>query len=333
MSRKMQKIYQFINYKITDLLISLFLLVPTLAQNLPQMESDFKKLDQLYQREQIRLDSLTAQLKNKAKKINQEKNKKEIDKDNITDLMAKTITLTNKIRTRQDLVTNIEKKIEETKKILDAKYESIIDSLNNLKLAQQSPEVDALILEFTQKRLLVSPRIYSLSLDPQKILQIDISASEDSIEKAIYEEYLINALSEVDSQLIQLKNSKEEIQQIVYLQQKANDFIDDIDTDFPASSFAQKENKAIKNVVTFGGDPEISFDQSSRISTKAHSYGYLLSQLKRFPNSDIQSTWQTPLDSIPANLTFQQYDQLLMEVEKRLEEYRFVLRYKLDNFK
>lgn len=335
MSRKIQKCNQLINSKLTGFLISMFLLMPTLAQNLSQMESEYKKSDRLYQREQTKLDSLNKLLIRQAAEIDQEKNRSEADINRITDMMAYTITISNQVRTQQELLTSLEENLEELKQLMDLKYATLIDSLRNIEKLEESSDgkenIETLIFEYIQKRLIVAPKIYTLSFDPEKIVKIDLTSSEDTLEYAIYQEYLQNALSEVDGQIVQLNNIQNEIQQIIYLQQKANDFMEDINSDIQFGAIARSQEKVASDEAALAGDQFLSDYRSTKVSTQVQSYGYLLRQLKSYPDSKVQSTWQTPLDSIPTNLTFQQYQDLLKEIERRLQEYRFILTHKLDN--
>lgn len=324
--------WRYLSYLMTAV-IFLFTIDKGFAQNIDVLEKEFHRLNQSIQNEKLKLDSLNNSLTKKAVLINQEKSKKDADKEKITSIMANTITLSNQVKAQQKKLSDIENELNQIKRILDQKYALKIDSLQNVYNSEENIELKSnlenIILKYIRKRLTVAPKIYTLSFDPQKILDIEM-AGADSVELAIYNEYLSNALSEVDSQRVQINNVYDEIQQIIYLQKKADQFMDDVDSEFQFRSLAQTNAQKSNNEITYGSNDFLSEDRTKNISIQAHTYGSLLKQLEDFPTSKVQSTWTTPLDSIPGKISYQQYSNLLKEIEKRLDEYRLLLIHKLE---
>ena len=178
----------------------------------------------------------------------------------------------------------------------------------------------------------MAPKIYSLSFDAQKLIQYKSSSKGDTLEQKIYEEYLNNALTEIDTQVEQLALLKDEIQQIIFLQTEAFEFIEDIDSDIQFNPILSSSDKSARNENVFlGGDPYAMDDVPSNLYLQANSYLHIFNQLKTSTTIDAQSPWQTPTDTIPANLSFQQYLDLLEEVDKMLQDYRSVLEHKLES--
>jgi hypothetical protein len=177
----------------------------------------------------------------------------------------------------------------------------------------------------------VAPKIYSLSFDPKRLIQHKPSSKNDSLEQKIFKEYLRNALQEVETQSMQLALLKNEIEEIVYLQNEADAFIEDIDSDIRFNPRLSSSNNTEKNAhVYLGGDPQIVDERSANIYFQANSYLHIFNQLKLSSDINVQSPLQTPTDSIPSNLTFQQYLDLLTEVDKMLQDYRIILEHKLE---
>jgi len=305
------------------------------SQSLTDLELKYQNINHVMEKEQAKFDSLNLVHNNMVSVIDKEKQKEKPDKIKITNLLASTIVTSNQVKEQQIKLDKIEIELESVKKNLDTKYAAIIDSLKNLeKLKDSSVDKELLKsqkLEYIERRLKVAPRIYSLSFNPHKLIQYKSSSKSDTLEQKIYEEYLSNALSEVDTQMVQLALLKNEIEEIVLLQNEAFEFIEDIDSDIPFNPAIQSSEKSARDENVFlGGEPNILDNRTSDIYFQANSYLHILNQLKTSTDIDVQSPWQTPTDTIPANLTFQQYLNLLVEVDKMLQDYRIILEHKLE---
>jgi hypothetical protein len=310
--------------------------LPLSGQDIVKLELDFQNLNQLFKTEQAKYDSLNIIHKKMISVIDKEKQIDEVNKEKITNLLASTVVISNQIKEQQIKLNNIENKLEHIKKNLDRIYAKKIDSLktleNSINYSVEKELLKSQIRNFIEKRLIVAPKIYSLSFDPQRLIQINPSLIDDTLALKIYKEYLSTSLSEIDTQTAQLQLLKDEIQDIVYLQNEAADFVEEIDSDILFNPIVQSSEKSTRNENTYlGGEPNILDYGTRRINFQANSYLHIFNQLRTFTDIDVQSPLQTPMDTIPSNLTFQQYLELLIEVEKMLQDYRIILRHKLES--
>jgi len=306
------------------------------SQSITQLELKFQNLNQLLDKEQAIYDSLNTFHNNMISVIDKEKQKDESEKENIINLLASTVVISNQVKEQQIKIDKIEDELEAIKKTLSKKYATVIDSLKTLENSSEySGDKEFLkfqILNSIEKRLLVAPKIYSLSFDPKKLIQYKTSAKMDTLEQKIYREYLSNALVEVDIQSQQLALLKDEIEEVVHLQNETYDFIEDIDSEMLFNPALQTSKTSTRNDnVYLGGNPNRIDDEISNIFSQANSYLHIFNLLKTSTNIDAQSSWLTPTDTIPANLTFKQYLDLLEDIDKMLQDYRTVLEHKLES--
>jgi hypothetical protein len=339
-SNKIQKI----NISRTPFIKSGFLVVVLIClfsvslygQSLSQIELNYQNLTQEIQMEQTQLDSLNTVYNNMVLVIDKEKQRGKPDKTKITNLLASTVVISNKVKEQQIKLEKIENDLESLKKSLDKKYATKIDSIKKLQNSDNytgdKEFLKSQILKYIEKRLNVAPIIYSLSFDPRRLIQHTPSSKNDSLEQKFFKEYLSNALYEVETQSTQLALLKNEIEEIVYLQNEAKSFMEDIDSEILFNPSLQSSEKSARSAnVYFGGDPNAMDEISANVFFQANSYLHIFNQLKTSTTVDIQSAWQTPTDTIPANLTFQQYLDLLTEVDKMLQDYKLLLEHKLES--
>jgi len=308
------------------------------SQDFDTVMIEHKNLKLSLQSEKSILDSLKNILEKKAFEIDHEKEKNQPDNDRIIQLMASTVTISNKIEINQRKVEQIENKIQVLERILrrslDKKYSIIIDSLTTAGATTDDPEkkqeIKRKILYYTEKKLEVAPKIPLLSLQPDKILAIDLLSVTDPLEKEIYYDYLINALAEVDNQLIAVKSSYSELEEILYIQDKANKFLEEIEFDrIPQTIIHQSQNK---NESTFGDGIRDSYDWSRNqlaLIPQIEAYINIFQQLNLSQLSEVENKWSSPIDSLQNNLSLNDYKNLLLDVEKRLKEYRLILSHKV----
>jgi len=161
--------------------ISILLLITSIstgikAQNLASVEQAYQALKQELVKEQKNVDSLMVILNERATQIDMEKEKDDTDKDNIVNLLAESVTISNKIDLMQKRIVQLKKEILYRQGILLDKYSSTIDSLKlvqeDLTNQEKKNNVERQILIYQERKLSVSPKIKSLSYDPDKILQM-----------------------------------------------------------------------------------------------------------------------------------------------------------------
>ncbi len=323
----------------SEFMIYIFLCLISVSlygQSLSQLELNFQNLKYSLKMEQAKLDSLNTVHNNMISDIYNEKKNEYADEDKISEMLASAVVVSNQIRKEQIELGKIESKFEDLKKNLDIQYTTKIDSINILKNSTTNLSEEELLksekIKYIEKRMIVAAKIYSLSFDPQKLIQYKPSALNDTLEKKIYGEYLGNALEEVEKQSQQLALLKNEIEEVVNLQTESSDFIEDVDSEMMFNPALQSSQLSARNEgVYLGGDPNRLDNQISNIYSQANSYLNILNQLKTSTTINAPSQWQTPTDTIPANLTFQQYLNLLEDVDKMLKDYRTILEHKLES--
>lgn len=313
-----------------------FVTISLYGQSISQMELNYQKISQKFLKEQSTLDSLNTTHLKMISKIEIEKHKELLDENKIKEMLASAVVVSNQIKEQQIILDKIEIEIENLKTILERRYAVKIDSLKHLE-SSSSNIIDleflkAQKLKYIEKRLMIAPKIYLLSFDPKKLLQFKNNSEEDSLLKNIYLEYLNHALEEVNHQSHQLAFLIDEIEEVLSLHNEVYDFIEDVDSEIMFNPALQTSSTLEKNEsVYLGGDPIRTDDEFSNIYSQANSYLHIFNQLKPTTNIDIQSPWKTPTDTIPANLTFQQYLELLENVDKMLQDYKTILEHKLES--
>jgi hypothetical protein len=193
--------------------------------------------------------------------------------------------------------------------------------------------LESQILKLSEKRLLVSPTVKRLSFDPQRILQIQPNQYSDSLESAIYSDYLNKAVKEINTHLNEVKNTRREFDEIITLQEKTSSFLEDVAEDQNEGIFLAAENQAqTANEATFSGSPfggDLSTSKSGIIYSQFQSYLAILQQLNRNNRIQQQYSWHSPVDSSSVTLTMKEYLQLLNDVEKELRSYKKIVQNKL----
>lgn len=306
--------------------------VNTYSQSISNLETKLHELNNQYSRESGALDSLKRVFDIRAKQIDSEKKKTNYDESGIRKLMSGSITISNKIDEQQKKINFISKEIEKTKHLLDNKYSVVIDSLSELersgKYEGNKSELNSRILRLTEKKILMAPKVYSLSFDPEKILSLNPAVAKTAEEKTIYNEYLNNALAEVNSKLKQVKNLNEEVSGIVSLQKKTKKFLEEVEfgsnIDRTAITLRSQGNPrgASPQSGFYDGGDKVSVEENS-LSPQIQTYIFILKQL------DVASTFKTvdkfSTESGKSNISLEEYAELLDEVEKRLTEYQSIL--------
>ena len=300
------------------------------AQSMDKLEKKFEQLNNQYNNESLVVDSLNSVFSKKAAEIDSEKKKSNPDKTLITGLMASSVIISNDIEEHNNKLKKLEVDLDKIKDQLNRIYLSRIDSLEVLKKSGKENEdkLNDEILLFTGKRLLVAPRILSLSFNPDKVLRIDLNKTTNPGEKVLYKEYLNNALVEVGSLLDKVNRQSSEAEQIASLQEKTEKFLEE----------AELENKVLfqkQSSVTSSSDvsspaSEVGFGAKDRdFSNQVQTYRLILRQLdiEQISKTDINSG--ISFNEINKNLSLKDYLKLLKEVKKRLQEFKLVLANKI----
>lgn len=297
------------------------------SQDLNSLELRYSILNNSLTKQKQTLDSLKTILNERVKLIDNEKNKSNPDNDKIIELMSKSVILTNQINNLQFKVNKEEIEFESSKKQLSRIYSAIIDSIKLLQATaknSQKDELTAQVLFLTEKKLLASPKVATLTFNPEQVIKIDLKATSDPNQRKIYAEYLQSALKEVDNQIQQITERSEELKQITQLQKKAARFIEETDFDGNVRFFNYRTNidrSPLGNILAteYSDSENILFSQFS-------SYSSMLDQLKLYGTSSYKSKWN---DEQKTKLSLNEYLSLLNELKKNLQEYKLVLYNKL----
>lgn len=317
-------------------IVFLFLLMDinyTNAQRIQSLETKLLKLKNYYDTQTASLDSLKNILNKSVKEIDTEKRKTNVDENKIKNLMAASVTISNRIYKRQEIIDKTGNELEIIKKVLDKKYTSLIDSLSQLENSKNfkgnKEELRTQILKFTEKKILVSPSVFSLSFNPEKIIEIDPSKAKSNEEKKVYKEYLSSALNEVDNQLQQISKLNKEVKQIITLQEKTKTFLEqtEFSSDITSRSLTVTENKESKDISPTIGSENIYSEP------QIQSFSLLLKQLNINQEVGREEKDRYSLDSLRTNLTIDEYEELLNEIISKLSEYKLILSHKLDAYK
>jgi len=302
------------------------------AQTNSNFENRLAVLRNSFNKESEVIDSLKHVLNQKVNEIDYMKGKNG-DENIIRKMMAGTVTISNKIDDHQKKITVIEKELEEIKKLLSKRYSEEIDSLANLENSNQfegnKSDLKSRIITLTEKKILAAPKINSLSFNPEKILSINLSTAISPDEKKIYTEYLNSALSEVNNQLIQVKNISNEINQILTLQRKTKKFLEESEFDFDlkTANISSRSNQMVSE-----DNPTVATTTKalSYQTVQVQSFFVLLKQLDLKQLNDFNTQSRFSFDIPNKKISIKEYRELLNEVEKRLSDYSMVLTHKLN---
>ena len=304
------------------------------AQSITNLERQLSVAQKEFFYANTKLDSLKNALNERAEIIDRAKKNSTKNEDEILALMSTSVSITNEYRSQEQKVRVLEEKVDNLKTLLSGKYTHVIDSLKTLQAQGQSNNnVDKLILQYTEKKLLIAPQIASLSVSPERLAKLDASKSNDPVERKIIKEYLTTALNEVDSYLSQIDSENDEIAEITLLQKKTQQFLDE--TDFsnqirPVTVVSQSTT----SLDYLEGDPPANrFDAGSGVVNnqlvvpQLETYSKIMNQLS-FMNSPVGSSSRATIETAKSQLSLNEYVQFLKELESRLKEYKLILQNK-----
>ena len=304
------------------------------GQNIQELEKQYSDLLQQIERQQSSLDSLNALLEQQAKTIDREKQKENADKNRIRQLMAGGLQLSQKIELLQQQLFNLNRNEAALNSQLAQRYFGVLDSLQEVeKSPNYRGDRQALrgqIVTYTEKYLRFSPSFKALSFDPQKIREIDLSETTDSLEREISADYLRRAVSDVNSHLRHIEKNREELENIVKLEEKTQEFLEAVE-DEQFGLFAQSVDAAASPA----GSNDLSSESFQRdppgirSSEQLQAIALFFDQLKIDLTGDVLQNWHSPVDSTEMSISLEDYLQLLKEAEKRLKQYRVVISGKL----
>lgn len=318
-------------------IFTIFLTVSSAAQNLVQLEKQFDETRQRLSKLNQELDSLHVIYDSHTRIIDQEKNRSRPDKDKLAKLMSQGLAFSDKLGKKEQDISDLENRMSILKEKLDEEYSHEIDSLqsvlNSKDFKGDKEELEARILQLSERRLLVSPMVGKLSFDPGKILQIQFDAMTDSMDFAIYSDYLESALRNINGHLSNVRRNRKEFEEIVTLQEKTGEFLREVsEAQNNGIYLVASDQSGVTKQSTLTDPTLIANLQSERsgvVYTQFQSYMDILYQLNWKDQIQQQSRWTSPVDSSTVNLTINDYLQLLKDVEKELNGYKKIIESKL----
>lgn len=311
-------------YKMKILLIFLLGITYSVAQTLNADEQQFVNLDKQYSSKLNTIDSLKNILNQFLDELEQVKKQEPENSDKISAMLADALTQTNVIDKKEKELQAFEMQLNKKRNQLYRIYTFKIDSLRQrVDLALNDSEKETIesdLILLNNKRLYVSPLLPQLSFDPGLIEKISLSKSQNKKEQKIYKDYLDNALSEVDSNIINLKNRSDDIREVVRLNELAEDFMEDIEGSQFSGSFVLREQVVAQEDIFYGSDRFSNNPEADKVMIVK-----IYKRLSPFIHDDIDVQDFSFQDSVYT----EDYLNLLEETEKTLRLYREKIKDKL----
>lgn len=313
------------------LLISVLCESQVFAQDIYDLENDLFSRLIAYQNIQHQIDSLNQSLESITKKLNNLKKNKSQNEEQILSVMSSSVTLTNKIKSLKEDQIKKGEKITYIRTKLYKLYEAKIDSLKRSDSDNKNQIAAQQILDLTDKKLLVQPKLGILSIDPLRLLNVNIEKSK-TLPQKLLKEYFANAITEVDSHLVIINKSIEETDNIILLKEQTEYFVEESSFENetrPMNLFSNTQTTTPDSYgeVTTETDRSNFTDLNTIKNTTllgANTFATILRQLSEY-NSAIRQNLYSRYSDKNANISLEDYLTLLKETKIRLEEYRSVL--------
>jgi hypothetical protein len=314
-----------------SIIIVIFMINLSLTGNIPQLEKQLEMEIFGLSQVQKKLDSLRANLESYSRQIEMEKSQGAINEKKISGWFEKINQISQDINVQEKNSQNLQQKIFRSRTELDKYYAIAVDSLQEISKQtsdqQKLAEINEQIMNITEKRIAVLPAFKALSFDPQKISGISLQQTRDSVELAIYLDYLTNARQEVQTTLRSIETTRQELDELLWLQRRSNHFLEELDENRTLAFFSQTVDGGSTPQNTYTAN-DLSEGSQISIQTQAQSLFNLLSQL---PGETSKFSWAAPLDSGMVFLTLKDYRNALKDAEKYLKNYQKVLDHKINS--
>jgi hypothetical protein len=291
------------------------------VQNAFSQEMELHGAERSYSLERSTLDSLDKNLKNLIGRLNTEKNKNKRDADKISELMAEAHRVSLKLDDQNKRVNKLGAEVKKLRQRAYKKYTVSIDSLTKIYESSQGALKVATgekIKKLVQERAHVSPALPLFTFSPQLISQIKTSAGTDGLAHTIYADYLTNAMAEIDSNILIIKNKASEISIMLRLDEQAEEFMDELDGAQFLSTIESGEQQPEGRLFSdnTAGERYVFADNIIKI----------YEQLEPVMSELIGKPAFAGFDS----LATEDYLILLQDTEKTLKLYRKIIREKMD---
>ena len=292
------------------------------AQNSDTGRKQLSDLESVYVHEQAKLDSLKNELNKAVSAADKAKAAKEVSQAQVSNLLARALEIGRQHDNQQKKVSELTSQIQKLRRRMYHIYSTRIDSLNMLLNKENNSEKRAVLQnemkELNTQRLRVSPVLPMFSFDPGLINKIPGNKSADATGKSIYNEYLVNAMSEVDSNLSVLQTKSQEVRSMMRLNQRAREFVEDIN-DRQTFSMLQLQNEKTTSYAS-----ETS-SLKNDVFRGVNEIQVIYNQLEPV----LSEHYNLPKISEPDSILSDEYLQLLENAETTLKLYREMLKDKL----
>ena len=308
------------------------------AQDMYNLENDlFKKLI-TYHKLQFKADSLNEAIKSISRQLNELKKNKTENEETILTVLSTSVSTVNELKVIQKNQSAMNDEINLLRRKLYNIYEARIDSLTNINKSNPSEIISQLILDLTDKKLLVQPKIGILSIDPLRLLNINITSSS-LLPKDMIREYFTNAIDEVNSHLEVINKSLDETEEIIKLREQTQNFLEEssFETETrPMNLFSTTTTETTTpDGYTADGTRGSSLEALNAIKNTtllgADTFAAILKQLSSYDNAAQQNRFSR-YNNTDVKISLEDYSKLLKETKLRLEEYRTVLLKRINLF-
>lgn len=304
-----------------------------LAQNQQELERGYFETLASIKLKQTGLDSLNIQLTNLASTIDDAKKANDSEPENVRILMAQALSISNEIQAQRNLILELQNQLEEYQRDLDDLYIAETGSIQSLLQSKDftgdKESLNTKMHELAQKRMMISPLVQSFTFDPQKVNSIQSVRSDDLLEQEMLKDYLNNAMAEITEKLAELRNTKDELEDIVLLEEKTEDFLADIDPEgFVGFTTSSAQSNASARATDLTGAESFS-DPAKNISLQIQAYVVLVNQLELSTLSTQNLDLPLEPGSKTSTFTNKEYLKIVEEVERQLKEYQTIISKKL----
>jgi hypothetical protein len=288
------------------------------AQSVTSLERTYQRLDQEIRLLESRVDSLQRVLEVKADRIDRAKSEKKSESQ-IKQLMSEAVVVSSQIEADQRKIKNVNEQLAGIEQDLIKRYIVIIDSLKEIKYAASGEEIEWQILDFTYRKFFISPGASVLSFNPQRMLVI----TREVDDPALVNEYITEAIGEIDSQLIVVSSLHEEINAVYRLRQQAGDFLDEIEMDQDFRNYSFDDSKS---ALRQSGVLDVGVAQEYLNTRQTASNTLLYNQLTRIIHNPSKSY---PINPDTRHMTLKEYKGMLEDLLNYLHTYRNALTEKM----
>ncbi|MGH1363629.1 MAG: hypothetical protein ACRBF0_08740 [Calditrichia bacterium] len=312
----------------------LILLIATCAaQELPVVEQSFLTTLQSSTQLQKRISRLDSLLMHKATEIEGAKKAQPRSESTIKSLMSEGIALSDSMANYRKKLADIQKQLKQEQQQLGALYRERIKTLRETLAdvsAEQAVDINRRIDLLSHKYLLLNPALQQLSFDPERIEKINLAIISDPIERDILTAFLQKANMEVNERLKQIRSNREELEPLIRLNEKRQDFLAEVNDDnftfFGGSGIETATSDELRTTSGFSSDEHI---QSLLFEQNANSIALFFGQLEisNFQEADLSIT-DSSLNA--GRFSSGEYLKLLKEIEKQLSSMDKKIRRHLD---